>query len=131
MIRWAVAWAPAAAWAAFLFLLSSRSTLPVNLGSGLDKVAHFFAYLVLGFLLTFGTNRLGISTLVAVALGSGYGVLDELHQATVPGRYPSTSDWFADTLGAGVGAVLFLLILRARSRPGASPEVDNAEPSRK
>ncbi len=130
MIRWVAAWGPAAAWAAFLFLLSSRSTLPVDLDSGLDKVAHFSAYLVLGFLLARGANSIGVSTLVAIVVGWGYGALDEFHQASVPGRLPSVGDWVADALGTAVGVGLFLLILRARSRAGATPGVDDAEPIR-
>lgn len=130
MTRWVVVWGPAAAWAAFLFLLSSRSTLPVDLESGLDKVAHFGAYLVLGFLLARGAYGIGVPILVAIAVGWCYGALDEFHQATVPGRMPSVGDWVADALGTAAGVGLFLLILRARGRPGATPGVNGAEPIR-
>ena len=34
-------------------------------------------------------------------------VLDELHQAFVPGRVPDTLDWWHDTIGAGIGAGLW------------------------
>src|SRR5690606_26555225 len=46
-----VPWIPAAVWAAVLFLASSQVTLGVTLSGGQDKIAHFAAYLVLGFLL--------------------------------------------------------------------------------
>ena len=46
-----VPWVPAAIWAAVLFFASSQSELRVDLVDGRDKIAHFFAYLVLGVLL--------------------------------------------------------------------------------
>jgi VanZ family protein len=110
--RWLVAWGPAATWAAVLFFLSSRSTLPVDLSSGLDKVAHFLAYLVLGFLLTHAAVYLRLPLLAAVALGWFYGALDEYHQSFVPGRDASFGDWVADAAGTVVGVVLFLLVSR-------------------
>jgi VanZ family protein len=120
-----LAWVPAATWAAFLFFLSSRDTLPVDLSGGLDKVAHFAAYLVLGFLLAFGASRTGLSLALAVFLGFAYGVFDELHQSTVPGRHADAGDWIADAAGTLAGVLLFVLFpriwkgspLRARSEP--------------
>lgn len=119
MRRWGVAWGPAAIWAAFLFFLSSRQTLPVDLSSGLDKVAHFGAYLVLGFLFAHGAAWLRLPFAVAIALGWIYGALDELHQTTVPGRDASVGDWVADALGTVAGVLLFAFLSRrwAASRP--------------
>lgn len=114
MNRWLAAWGPAAAWAAFLFFMSSRSTLPVGLGSGLDKVAHFGAYFVLGFLLAHATTRLQRAPQVAIMLGLVYGFLDEFHQSFVPGRDASVGDWVADALGTVLGVLLFLFVRRTR-----------------
>jgi VanZ family protein len=111
--RWAVAWGPAAAWAAVLFFVSSRNTLPVDLSSGLDKVAHFGAYLVMGFLASFAVAYLRLPVWIAVAAGWAYGIVDELHQSFVPGRYPSVADWIADASGTIAGIVAYLLISRA------------------
>jgi VanZ family protein len=110
-----VAWVPAAVWAAFLFYMSSRQTLPVDLDLGLDKVAHFAAYFVLGALLSFGTERLHLSPKLAVLLGFSYGIFDEIHQSLVPGRYPSVADWAADALGTLAGVFLFLFVSRRRA----------------
>ncbi|MEX2571285.1 MAG: VanZ family protein [Gemmatimonadota bacterium] len=122
MRRWLVAWGPAAAWAAFLFLVSSRATVPLDLSSGLDKVAHFCAYLVLGWLLAHGSAHVAATPVVAVALGCLYGALDELHQSTVPGRTAEFGDWIADALGTAAGVLLFLYVWRKRdSRADFAP----------
>ncbi|HEV2130379.1 MAG TPA: VanZ family protein, partial [Longimicrobiaceae bacterium] len=73
-------WWPALLWTAILFGLSSRPTLPVDLGGGLDKVAHFGAYAFLGLLLAHGQARSGIALLWAVAAGMLIGALDEFYQ---------------------------------------------------
>lgn len=127
MSRWLVAWGPAATWAAFLFFVSSQPTLPVDLASGLDKVAHFCAYLVLGFLCTFATRRTSVSSLAAVGFGWLYGAADEFHQSLVPGRNPALGDWFADATGTVAGVMLFLLLF---PNPRSSDDTAGAEPTR-
>lgn len=116
MRRWGAALGPAAVWAAFLFFLSSQSTLPVSLHSGLDKVAHFGAYTVLGAFLAHAALRLGLPILLALFVGMCYGATDELYQSTVPGRHASVGDWIADALGV-IAGVLFVLIVHRRMRP--------------
>ncbi len=44
------------------------------------------------------------ATLVAIACSLAYGLVDELHQATVPGRVPSWGDVLSDFAGAGLFA---------------------------
>jgi VanZ family protein len=129
--RWVGAWAPAAIWAAALYLLSSRSSVPVPRIAGIDKVAHFTAYLILGYLSAHATKRLGAPVLLAIGVGWIYGVLDEFHQSFVPRRDPSFGDWIADAAGVLVGVCLCLLLHRARARSGAtSPTGLGAEPNR-
>lgn len=93
-----------------LWLLSSRSTLPLPSGVfGLDKLVHFAAYAALAFALALWpgapTWRLHPvrTAIIIIALASAYGAIDELHQSYVPGRNMSVYDWIADTLGAGFG----------------------------
>src|SRR5690606_34358455 len=81
---------------------------------GLDKVAHLLAYLVLGFLLTFGAVRQRVPLVVAVLIGLLYGLLDEIHQSRVPGRSAEFADWVADGIGTLIGLFLFLLVRRIR-----------------
>jgi VanZ family protein len=105
---------PAPLLALTLWLLSSRSTLPMPQGVfGLDKVAHFTAYAALAFALGLWPKRESWkahplrTALLIVALASVYGGIDELHQSFVPGRDASVYDWIADTLGAGFGVAVF------------------------
>ena len=113
-----VPWIPAAVWAAVLFFASSQETLPVSLAGNQDKIAHFCAYLVLGFLLTRATAQLRLPVWLAVAAGFFYGFLDELHQSMVPGRSAGFDDWIADALGTLVGALLYLGIWIYRQDSG-------------
>lgn len=104
--------APAVALA--LWLLSSRSTLPMPQGvPGMDKAAHFIAYAALAAALALwpktATWRLHplCTAFIVIAIASVYGGVDEVHQSFVPGRDASVYDWLADTLGAGTGAGSF------------------------
>lgn len=111
-------WGPALLWTALLFAVSSRPSLPVDLHSGTDKLAHFAAYSVLGVLLAFGQVRSGIRVIWPVVLGSLTGALDELFQSTVPGRSAEVGDWVADSLGAAFGVLLFHLWSRSGKPQG-------------
>jgi VanZ family protein len=113
-------WLPPAAWAGFIFYLSSRSRLPGPDVDGFDKVEHFGAYAVLGWLLVRAADRSLLPLALGLALGVLYGASDEIHQMFVPGRSPDVRDWVADA--AGVAAATFVYTrLRARraARPGA------------
>jgi VanZ family protein len=119
---WVTALGPAAAWAAFLFFLSSRESLGLDLTSGLDKVAHFAAYLVLGWLLARAAVRLTHPVWLPVLLGIGYAISDEFHQSFVPGRTATVGDLAADVSGIAVGVLVYLLLLRRRaSRTSSAP----------
>jgi VanZ family protein len=122
-----LAWVPAATWAAFLFFLSSRESLPVDLATGLDKVAHFGAYLVLGFLLSVAVTRAGLPLALAVFLGFAYGLLDEVHQSMVPGRIADVGDWVADAAGTVAGVLAYRLTGRLRRDHSRSERGEPAE----
>jgi VanZ family protein len=112
----ALAWLPALAWAALIFSLSARPTLPAPEVPYLDKVAHFGAYAVLGACLAFAVHRSSLPMALALFLGAAYGASDEIHQMFVPGRSPDVFDWVADA--AGVAASVYLYS-RWRVRRGA------------
>jgi VanZ family protein len=92
-----------------------------------DKLLHAVAYGGLAGLALIGAlgrggwrgrNR-GRAALVALLLASLYGVVDEVHQAYVPGRSSTVGDWVADTLGA---LVVVAAWWRANLWPRASEE---------
>jgi len=80
---------------------------------GVDKVAHFVEYGVLGFLLARlivnvqSTFSRGFLLVLVVILATLYGISDEVHQAFVPGRNASPLDVTADGLGGLMGAVIY------------------------
>ena len=99
-------WAPPAAWASAIFVVSSLSFAPQpDLIPHADKIAHMLIYAILS-LLTFRALHQGqglppwTSAVLAVVVASLYGVTDELHQYFVPDRKTDVLDWLADTAGA-------------------------------
>ena len=73
-----------------------------------DKLAHIAVYGALAGLLWIGTGARDPLPVVVVVLMVG--VLDELHQAALPGRTADLADIFADACGIGVA----FLLLRGR-----------------
>jgi VanZ family protein len=108
---------PALVLAAGIWYLSSQPVLPQPEGLlGFDKFQHFLAYFVLGAAIALWFSRekwrrgFGFPALTA-ALGSLYGVIDEIHQYFVPDRSCDPGDWFSDTLGAVAAAAAVKLAL--------------------
>jgi VanZ family protein len=108
-----LAWAPAVLYMAVIFALSSvRIEAPMVEDFPLrDKGVHAVEFAVLGFLLAHATLRtwprhaLWRVAAVAMIIGVAWGVLDELHQALVPGRHAEVLDAVADAVGVVVGVV--------------------------
>lgn len=121
MSRGVLAWVPAAAWAAAIFLVSSRPSVAIPGFWSADKLLHFGAYALLGLLVSYGSDRSGMAPRWAVAIGCLYGASDEIHQAFVPGRSADPADWAADALGVLAGTFVYAR-LRARLR-GRTPAV--------
>jgi VanZ family protein len=108
---------PALVVAAGIWYLSSQSVLPKPKGPlGFDKFQHFLAYFVLGAAIALWFPRekwrhgLRLPALIA-ALGSVYGIIDEVHQYFIPGRDCNLTDWCFDALGALSAAALIRLFL--------------------
>jgi VanZ family protein len=106
-----------------IFTLSSigQEDMPGIVEKFSDKFLHFIVFGLLGVLLvrSFRTSRLSWLRMYApgwgVFLSSLYGVLDELHQLMVPGRHSSMMDWLADTGGAALLIILYVLFTRKKS----------------
>jgi VanZ family protein len=122
------AWAPALLWAAAIFSLSSRPTLPPGPAlPGIDKLAHLAAYALGGFLLARAAAATRLAPVWALALGWLFAASDEWHQAFVPGRAVELADWAADALGVALGAYLFQTWQARRTR-GRDPLAEGAPP---
>jgi VanZ family protein len=105
--RSALAWGPAIAWFALIFVLSSQPSLP-SPSHVSDKQAHAVTYGVLAVLCLMGITGwrwrrvAGASLLAAFVIAVVYGVSDEFHQSFVPGRTPDVADVVADAVGAAL-----------------------------
>ncbi len=73
-----------------------------------DKIGHLVVYAVLGALLwrVLGDLKGGVRICAVVALAVAYGITDELHQLSVPGRSFELADLGADALGAAVSSIV-------------------------
>lgn len=104
----------ACAWAAGIWVLSSRPSLGAPAGVVVVFVfngGHFVLFGVLGALAALALGpRSRARRVVAVGLAAAWGVLDELHQRSVPGRDVSVLDAVTDASGAwfAVAALSFL-----------------------
>jgi VanZ family protein len=56
----------------------------------------------------------------AILTASLYGVTDELHQAFVPFRTATWSDWMADTAGGMVGVIVGRRVMERGAKDGIS-----------
>jgi VanZ family protein len=94
-----------------IFAASAQPRVPDLLGGVSDKQMHAVAYAGLSTLAcraAAGGALAAVSPAMAVtgwAVATGYGALDEVHQAFVPGRSAEASDLVADASGAAVAAI--------------------------
>lgn len=112
--------APVLAYAGLIFLLSSTTTLTYVIPSifGFDKLAHFFEYYILGFLIrrwliakqSCFANRHSFA--LTVVIGTLYGLSDEWHQSFVPGRHATLWDVLFDSLGVITAAATYPMIVQ-------------------
>ena len=102
-------WWPPVLWAAVILIGTSWPRLQVPFVEDGDKVLHALSYALLGILTAQAAliGRRGVGTLALVIAGIAlFGALDELHQAWIPGRFPSMADWWADAIGGAAGSVI-------------------------
>lgn len=125
--RWRIA--PALAWQALIWLLSSRPwpkaggwiaalwrALPGWLTAVLpaDKTLHAVFFGVLALLWHLGLPPRRERPALAFGLAVLWGALDELHQAYVPGRTADPWDLLADATGALIAVTAVALVRQAR-----------------
>ena len=74
-----------------------------------DKLLHLCAYFILAFMVYLSFVKSGVKKYVfilAFLIAVLYGIIDEFHQALVPGRDATIGDVIADSLGALLGSYL-------------------------
>lgn len=87
--------------------------LAPHLGSLSDKSTHFIAFAVLTLLLRFAYP---VTVLQTVMLLLFYAVFIEVSQSFTPNRSAEWLDIVADTIGIGIGLLLYPLILKLIER---------------
>jgi VanZ family protein len=113
-----LAYAPAAAWAAGLLYLGSRTFAPIPLPDidlPFDKIAHFVLYGGLGLLAVAGWHWAGRRPAVWLPIGCALlvGAIDELQQRRIAARSSDVYDWLADA----VAIILAFLVFGRRRTP--------------
>ncbi len=108
-------------WLVLIYLESSQPP-PKIFGQipGIDKVAHFIAYGLLGLMLATLLNlinhykKIPVLPLV-VCLVVLAGLFDEAHQAFVPGRNSDSWDLLADFCGGSITSLSFFIFTKRSS----------------
>jgi VanZ family protein len=112
-----LAWTPAVLYTLLIWWLSSQvlDVAFMNRVPFADKGVHFVEYGALTFFIALAhlytwPQRAIVGPLVAAAFTTALGLLDELHQGFVPGRFSDIFDLLADALGALIAALTFLAV---------------------
>lgn len=113
-------WLPVIIYCVAIFIQSSFPATGQYPVFFFDKILHFTAYALLGFLFfrALGTlalrKRPRLTALLSIMAASLYGLSDEIHQYFVPLRDADVFDWLADVIGSICGVLLYLYIIRRR-----------------
>jgi len=96
-----------------------------------DKIEHFLGYFLLTFLLSntlFFQNKNKTfkksPILVALLIVAFYGMVDEVHQYFIPGRFCDFYDWTADVTGALVAGITYFLVKKYFISVKAGPKTN-------
>jgi VanZ family protein len=112
-----LAWTPAVLYTLLIWWLSSQvlnvafmDRVPFQ-----DKGVHFLEYGALSFFISFAHVRTWpeqpvTGPLLAAVFTTALGLVDELHQGFVPGRFSDIYDLLADGLGSLLAALAFLAL---------------------
>jgi VanZ family protein len=114
-------WFPLAVYVGFIYFLSSRSRIEWARQFP-DVFLHAGEFFVLALLVIRALNggllipMLSRCYLWTFVLCSHYAMLDEIHQALVPGRVSSMIDFLSDTVGIDLALALVYALQRALAR---------------
>jgi VanZ family protein len=116
-----LSWSITIAITIIIFILSSitfgESAGTTNINS---MLYHLFAFFFLGFFLLIsllkGKNNYPLF-LIGILLASSYGILDEIHQFFVPGRFCSIFDICLDTTGIIFSGMIYFIRIKMKNNP--------------
>ena len=113
-------WLPPLVWAGVILFATSLpgQVLPPQV-SRYDKITHFVVYGIFAALLVRDiamTTPPWRAALLAIAGACVLGLADEWHQQFIPNRLSDIADFSADAVGASIGALMFVLRERTRTR---------------
>ncbi len=101
-----------------LFVLTSLPASVAIITAFSDKISHFGAYGLLSVLLyltMYFQDKFKLLKkypgLFTILIASFYGMLDEIHQIYVPGRFAEVLDWLADFTGSVVAVLITRYLL--------------------
>ena len=111
--------------AAAIFFISSISFDNVKYSIGpLSIIYHFSAFFMLAFFLSIslvkGKNKNTKLLIVVFLLAVAYGILDEIHQYFVPGRYSDLFDVGINSLGILYALMTYMISLKVRNRKSSN-----------
>jgi VanZ family protein len=118
-----MSWGPPIVYMAAIFAISAQpNPLPELTTRVWDKLLHLAEYGGLAVLFVRALAREGAgwrdALLAAIVMTSLYGATDEFHQAFVPNRNSTVTDWVADSIGAiagaSISAAVYANVLRVR-----------------
>ncbi len=116
-------WMPVIIYCVMIYIQSSQSipqSLPVFFG--MDKMLHFFGYVLLGvlFFRAFNTLRIkhnkSLLILISIVAATLYGISDEIHQHYVVSRDADIADAVFDMLGSIFGVYVYQFLFNIRYR---------------
>jgi len=116
-----------------LFVLTSLPASVAIITEFGDKISHFGAYGLLSvflYLTMYFQDKFlllkkypGIFTII---IASFYGMLDEIHQIYVPGRFAEVLDWLADFTGSVIAVLITKYLLEYIKRTEFEKSKSNA-----
>ena len=98
---------------AFLSLTRVGTVQPVNF-KYLDKIEHGIAYMVLSFFWLLSLRNKKVTKLVIILFCIIYGVIMEVLQSTTSYRTFDYMDMIANSLGAGLGFIVFVFLRKVK-----------------
>ena len=104
--------------ALMIFYLSSITFNLLVIGKGgtniLSTIYHISAFFCLAFFLFVSVRKTNYIFVLAIVISMFYGVLDEVHQLFVAGRFCSFVDFLLDTTGILFASMIYFISIKYR-----------------